>query len=221
MADRSFPLKIVDAKGLDEELREILRPGGRLRDGSGKSRRLPRYFYEIGSWDVALNTTLTPHFMVWEFINVDVREAERLRIGWPRYIPCAVTLLAAHLELLRQEVDTFVHIAANGGYRSPSHALSTHASLHCWGTAVNIHRIGDDDMDDEKTIRRYAATVAKLFPTLWTRPYGSRPGQADDHLHLDLGYVTVLPRDSSAEERDEEDPLPEDEEVSAVAKVGA
>ena len=86
---------------------------------------------------------LTPNFGLWEFIDVDVREAEPLR-RFPRYVPCAVTLLARALERFRDHVGTFVHVAANGGYRSPAHALTAHASPHCWGTAANIYRIGDD-----------------------------------------------------------------------------
>jgi hypothetical protein len=53
---------------------------------------------------------------------VDVREVEAMRT-FPRYVPCAVALLATALEVFRAEVGTFVHIAANGGYRSPGHAL--------------------------------------------------------------------------------------------------
>ncbi|HEX8243102.1 MAG TPA: hypothetical protein VF541_06395, partial [Longimicrobium sp.] len=137
-------LKMVDGTTLGAEYRAVLRPGELMRDRSRRVRRLPRFFYEIPSWDVALDTQLAPHFQLWEFINVDVRETELLRASWPRYIPCAVSLLAAYLELFRQEVGTYVHVAANGGYRSPAHKLSGHASAHLFGTGANIYRIGDD-----------------------------------------------------------------------------
>ena len=32
------------------------------------------------------------------------------------------------------------------------------------------------------------------------RPWGHGPGLSDDHLHLDLGYVTVVPREAAGEE---------------------
>lgn len=195
MADfGSLPLRVVDAMTLRPEYREVLQPGTLLATRDGQGYTLPRYFLEIPSWEAALETQLSEHFSVWEFLNVDVRETELLRSSWPRYLPCAVVLLAAHLEVLRREVDTYIHIAANGGYRSPAHALSTHASTHCWGTAVNLYRIGDDWLDDEPTIARYRELLGRLLPGTWVRPYGEEGGDADDHLHLDLGHVTLTPR---------------------------
>jgi hypothetical protein len=202
-------LRVVDALELDAEYRAVLRPEETLRTRQGVDRALPRYFLEVPSWEVAVETQLTPHFSVWEFLNVDVREAEILRMDWPRYLPCAVTLLAAHLEVLRRELDTYVHIAANGGYRSPGHALSTHASPHCWGTAANIYRIGDEYLDGEETIAKHRALVERLLPGVWIRPYGPDEGEADDHLHLDLGYVTVTPRARERQQADEEPEGPE------------
>ena len=194
-----FPLAVVDGLSLCPELRAVLRPGELMRDRAGRWRRLPRFFYEVPSWDVALETRLAPNFEVWEFLNVDVREAERLRTEWPRYLPCAVSVLAAFLELLREEVDTYVHLAANGGYRSPAHALSTHASPHCWGTAANLYRVGDHWLDEERTVRRYARVVERLMPGVYVRPWGHAAGEADDHLHLDLGWTVVVPHDTPGE----------------------
>lgn len=217
-----FPFRWVDGLTLGDEYRAVLRPGELLRDRSRRLRRLPRYFYEIPSWEAARDTALTEHFMVWEFINSDVREADLLRRSWPRYIPCAVAVLAAQLELFRRVVDTYVHIAANGGYRSPAHRLSAHATTHSWGTAVNLYRIGDDWLDDEKTIRRYARVARELIPGLWTRPWGHDVGEADDHLHLDLGYTEAVPHDSPGEDAGETEPLPEeDERVAEAEEVGA
>ena len=188
-----FPLAIVDGIRLEKSIRDALLPGRILHDSSGRARRLPRYFYEIPSWDQAMSLQLSPNFALWEFIQTDVREAAALRT-FPRYIPCAITLLAASLERFREAVGSFVHIAANGGYRSPQHALSMNATPHCWGTAVNIYRVGDVYLDDRESIERYAAVARQALPGVWTRPFGTGRGQTDDHLHLDLGFVLSMPR---------------------------
>jgi hypothetical protein len=191
-------LRVVDGRDLDGALRRVLQPGGTMTDRSGRVHRLPRYFYEVESWEQALELPLAPNFMLWEVLTVDVREAAGQR-SFPRYVPLAITLLAAHLQALRHAIGTYVHIAANGGYRSPRHALSTHASTHCWGTAVNIYRIGDDDLDTRERIERYTGVVRDVLPHAWVRPYGPGVGQADDHLHLDIGFVTAIPRDAAAD----------------------
>lgn len=195
----SLPLPVVDALELDEARRAALRPGEVLRDRDGHARRLPRFFYEVASWEEARVTPLAEHFTLHELMVVDVREAAELR-AFPRYVPCAVTLLGAHLELLRQAAGTLVWIAANGGYRSPSHALVDHASPHCWGTAANVYRIGDDWLDSREKIERWSEVAARVVPASWVRPWGHERGFADDHLHLDLGWVRLTPRDRDEEE---------------------
>lgn len=194
-----LPLPVVDAVELNPAHRAVLRPDEALQNEEGRLRRLPRFFYEVDSWQTAQQVMLSEHFSLWEFLTVDVRESE-LQRTFPRYIPCAVTALAAHLQVFREAVGTFVHIAANGGYRSPSHALSTHASTHCWGTAVNIYRVGDDFLDTEDKIERYARIARKSLPGWWVRPYGSEKGYADDHLHLDLGFLLLVPREAPSEQ---------------------
>ncbi len=196
----SLALPVVDAFELDDVHRAVLRPDELLADREGRPRRLPRFFFEVDSWQTALNTRLTEHFELWEFMGVDVREAQPLRI-FPRYVPCGVTLLAAHLEVFRQAVETYVRIAANGGYRSPGHRLNQHASAHCWGSAANIYRIGDDHLDNEEMIQRYSRMIARLLPGAWIRPYGHEAGFADDHLHIDIGYVLVSPHDAPGDRR--------------------
>lgn len=203
MADQAP--RVVDGLTLPAELVAALRPGELMRDRLRRPRRLPRFFYEIPSWEAAQNTRLTEHFYVWEFINVDVRETELLRSGWPRYVPCAVSLLAACLELLRGEVGTYVHVAANGGYRSPAHHLTSHASPHCWGTAANLYRIGDDWLDDERTVSRYGMLAERILPGIRALPWGHGIGETDDHLHLDLGYTVMVPPDAAGEEAAVED----------------
>lgn len=190
----SLPLPLVLAGDLPSEVRELLRPGEALRDRTGAARVLPSSFLRVDSWNQALETELTPHFKLWELIGVDVREAPLAR-SFPRYVPCALVLLAGALELFRLEVGTLVHVAANGGYRSPGHALSRHASRHCWGTAANIYRIGDTWLASREEIEKYAAIARRVIPGVWVRPFGLEDGEADDHLHLDIGYTVFDPVD--------------------------
>lgn len=188
----TLPLPLVRAHELPADWRELLRPGQALRDRGGVEHVLPSSFLRIDSWQQAIELPLTPHFKLWEFIGVDVREAPLAR-AFPRYVPCAVLLLAAALELLRLEAGRYVHIAANGGYRSPAHALSRHASRHCWGTAANIYRVGDAWLDTPEAIEKYAGLARRTIPGVWIRPFGPEDGQVDDHLHLDLGYTVFDP----------------------------
>jgi hypothetical protein len=185
-------LTIVDGLDLAEPHRLLLRPGELMRARSGTEHRLPRFFYAIESAAVAVNTQLTPHFALWEFIEVDLREPALLR-AYPRYVPCAVTILATALEVFRTEVGAPVRIAANGGYRSPAHAGSSSGSPHSWATGVNVYSIGSEYLDSAERIGRYAEIASRTLAACWTRPFGPHPGQADDHLHIDLGYVTVVP----------------------------
>jgi len=185
-------LKIVFGAELDKEVRGCLRPGEVVPDRHGGKRRLPSTFYEIPSWEAAMETRLTPNFGIWEVIDVDVREAAPVRT-FPRYIPCAVVVLAMYLQSFRDELGRVVRIAANGGYRSPAHAYSHHASTHSWGSAANIYRIGDDLLDSSARIRRYAQLASSMLPGARIRRYGRQPGYAFDHLHIDLGYLTLDP----------------------------
>lgn len=190
----TLPLPLVRGTDLPDDVRELLRPGQTLRDRAGQARVLPSSFLRVDSWQQALETDLTAHFKAWELIGVDVREAPLAR-SFPRYVPCALVLLASALELFRLEAGTYVHVAANGGYRSPGHALSRHASRHCWGTAANIYRIGDTWLDSREEIEKYAAIARRAIPGVWVRPYGQEDGQADDHLHIDIGYTLFDPVD--------------------------
>lgn len=189
----SLPLRIVDGRRLEKKYRDALRPGAMLSDAYGQAHMLPRYFYEVPSWDVAMRLQLSEHFALWEFIHTDVHEAAPLRT-FPRYVPCAITLLALALEQFRDAVRSFVHISANGGYRSPGHGLTVHATPHAWGTAVNIYKIGDRMLDEREVLDQYAEIAYKSMPGVYVRPFGRKPGFTDDHLHLDFGYVIAVPR---------------------------
>lgn len=193
------PLPVIDGLALAATHRDLLNPGGLLTGRDGETHRLPRYFYEITSWEVALATQVSAHFGLWEFIDVDVREASPLR-AFPRYVPCAVSLLAAALEVFRGEVGAPVRIMANGGYRSPAHTLSTGGSPHCWGTAADIYRIGPELLDTPSRIERYAAALRRAIPFSRIRPTGDSIIATDDHVHIDIGYVTVVPRGASEQD---------------------
>lgn len=213
----SLSLPVVDGRTLDEEFRAALRPGELVPDRQGRLRRLPRFFYRVESWDEALASRLTPNFGLWELIDVDVREAEVMR-QFPRYVPCAIVLLATHLQVFRDRVGTVVRIAANGGYRSPGHALSTPATPHSWGVAANVYRIGDELMDSREKIEKYTRIVREALPGVWARPFGTGEGTVFDHVHLDLGYTTVVPLDAPGEDGDAESSREEGESVTGTAE---
>jgi hypothetical protein len=188
----TLPLPVVRGDDLPPELRQVLRPGETLQDRLGAARVLPSSFLRVDSWSQALETQVSPHFTLSELMVVDVREAPLAR-AFPRYVPCALVLLAAGLELFRVEVGTYVRVAANGGYRSPGHGLTRHASRHGWGTAANIYRIGDTSLDTREEIEKYAAIARRVIPGVWIRPFGQQDGEADDHLHVDIGYTVFDP----------------------------
>lgn len=190
-------LRPIDGLNLSAEYRALLRPGEAESDSAGNVHHLPRFFYEIGSWQDAHKIRLAPHFTLAELMLVDCREADLLLRHFPHYVPCGIILLAAFLEDLRREVGAPVFISANGGYRSPAHKIGGAKSIHAWGTAANIYRIGDTLLDDAKSIERYGAIAASLGRAVFVRPFGSRKGETDDHLHLDLGYVSLTPRECS------------------------
>lgn len=199
MSELSAPqvLKVVDAFDLDDELRSILRPGEMVRDDQGRRHRLPRYFYEIASHEVAMQTRLSQNFSLNEFILVDLKEAPRLQ-QYPRYVPCAVRTLAFYLQQFRAMIGLSVHIAVNGAYRSPAHKLSQHATPHMWGTAADFYRVGNNILKTKELIEKYNDAAEDLSADVTVLPYGPVPGKnADDHVHFDLGYITVVPREIS------------------------
>ncbi|HEY2568758.1 MAG TPA: hypothetical protein VGI25_05525 [Candidatus Udaeobacter sp.] len=190
-------LQAVDGLSLPEMYRALLRPGEAESDFHGAIHHLPRFFYEINSWQEARDVHLAPHFTLAELMLVDCREAKPLLSQFPHYVPCAIGLLATMLENFRQEVDAPVFISANGGYRSPAHEMGGGKSIHCWGTAANVYRVGDTFLADAKSIEKYAAIAASLSPIVFARPSGVEHGETDDHLHIDLGFVTLTPRGCS------------------------
>jgi hypothetical protein len=190
-------LKVVDAFDLDDELRSLLKPGEMVRDEQGRRHRLPRYFYEVPSREAALEIRLTPHFGLNELLLVDLKEAPRLQ-QFPRYIPCAVRLLAFYLEQFRHAAGVSVHVAVNGGYRSPAHKMSLNATPHMWGTAADIYRIGTTILKTREAIDKFNDIAEDVSEDIHVLSYGHVTGaNADDHVHLDLGYITLVPREIS------------------------
>src|SRR6266699_3942556 len=180
-------LRAIDGLNLPEEYRALLRPGEAETDFCGNAHHLPRFFYEISSWQEAHQVRLAPHFTLAELMLVDCREARLLLSQFPHYVPCAIVLLARFLEDFRREADAPVFISANGGYRSPAHQIAGAKSIHAWGTAADIYRIGDTFLNEAKSIKRYGTIASSLTRAVLARPFGSRKGETDDHLHLDLG----------------------------------
>jgi hypothetical protein len=190
-------LRAIDGLNLPDEYRTLLRPGQAETDFLGNMHHLPRFFYEIGSWQEAQEVRLAQHFTLAELMLVDCREARLLLNQFPHYVPCAIVLLARFLEDFRRDVDAPVFISANGGYRSPAHQIGGAKSIHAWGTAVNIHRVGDTFLSDAKSIEKYGGIAASLSPAALVRPFGLERGKTDDHLHIDLGFVSLTPRECS------------------------
>src|SRR5216110_4131735 len=190
-------LRVVDGFNLPEEYRVLLGPGEAETDSHGNIHHLPRFFYEITSWQEAHEIRLARHFRLSELMLVDCREATLLLGQFPHYVPCAIALLATSLEDFRREVDAPVFIGANGGYRSPAHQIGGAKSIHAWGTAANIYRIGDTFLCDTKSTEKYRTIAASLSPAVFVPLFGREKGQTSDHLHIDLGYTRLTPRECS------------------------
>lgn len=186
-------LEVVDGLKLSDRHRKLLRPGEPIADEDGRVHHLPRAFYSVPSWAAAHATRLAPHFKLAELMTVDCQEADLLLREFPHYVPCAITLLAGFLEAFRRAADAVVFVSANGGYRSPAHRRSSGKSAHCWATAADLYRVGDTYLNDEKSIAKYAEIADSLGAHIFVQPYS----EGDDHLHVDLGYITVTPREMS------------------------
>ena len=141
-------LRAIDGLMLSAEHRAALRPGEAVSDENGSVHHLPRFFFEVPSWEEAHTIRVATHFTLSELITVDSREAELLLRTFPHYVPCAILALARYLEDFRREVDAPVFISANGGYRSPAHRVDKGVSLHSWGTAADIYRVGDAYLEE-------------------------------------------------------------------------
>src|SRR4051812_18911240 len=123
--------------------RAALRPGEGLTDENGVVHFLPRFFFEIPSWEEAHNVRVASHFALSELITVDSREAELLLRAFPHYVPCAILALARYLEDFRRQIDAPVFVSANGGFRSPPPPLKPRFLLPSRGGAGRIYPVGE------------------------------------------------------------------------------
>jgi hypothetical protein len=48
-------------------------------------------------------------------------------------------------------------------------------------------------IDTREAFDRYAQIARATIPGVRVRPFGTDRGEADDHLHIDLGYVVAVP----------------------------
>jgi hypothetical protein len=56
---------------------------------------------------------------------------------------------------------------------------------------------------EQASIETYNRVAEELTDDWWIMPYGHEIGKADDHIHLDLGYLTVVPREISEDAGEE------------------
>ena len=165
MADVARPLPArasVDGRRLAKEYRDALAPG-RHRAATTHGHRAPAAALLLRDPVVGVRDErrLTPHFGLWELIQTDVREAAALQT-FPRYVPCALPLLALRLELFRAAVGTFVHIAANGGYRSPRHGSDRQRDAALLGH-------GGQHLPHRRRVSRRRARRSSATPTIARR----------------------------------------------------
>ena len=95
-------------------------PGGTLCDHAGRARVLPRYFYEMPTWEQARARICPPLHALG--IHPDRRSRGGPAPRFPAVRPVRNDSAGVRLEQLREAVGTYVHIAANGGYCSPRHS---------------------------------------------------------------------------------------------------
>jgi hypothetical protein len=76
--------------------------------------------------------------------------------------------------------------------------MAINGTPHMWGTAADIYRIGSTILRGKEGIDRYNEIAEDISADVNVLPYGHVTGMnADDHVHLDLGYVTSIPREIS------------------------
>ncbi len=191
----SGPFEAVDGLRLEGALVTLLKPAEAVSDDLGNIHFLPRFFYEVPSWEEAKKARISEHFTFAELMSVDCREARPLLDSFPHYVPCAICVLGRYLEAFRQKVEAPVFISVNGGYRSSAHKRNKVTGPHSWGTAADIYRIGDTFLDTRRDIEKYGEIARSLGAEVFAKPAGEGQGKTDDHLHIDIGYVSYVPRE--------------------------
>jgi hypothetical protein len=77
-----------------------------------------------------------------------------------------------------------------------------------WGTAVDLYRIGNVVLREQAPIETYNRVAEELSDELYVMPFGHEVGKADDHMHLDLGYLVLVPREISEDRMEMPQPVP-------------
>ena len=62
---------------------------------------------------------------------------------------------------------------------------------------------GNEWMNDRDSIERANSAISRISPSLWVRPYGPDRGEANDHVHIDIGYAILEPRGAMGEDPEE------------------
>jgi hypothetical protein len=76
--------------------------------------------------------------------------------------------------------------------------MADYATPHMWGTAADVYRIGTAILKTKELIEKVNDLAEELSDDVMVLPYGHQLGTtADDHVHIDLGYVLVIPREIS------------------------
>src|SRR5437763_14744548 len=107
-------LNAIDGLKLAAEYRAALLPGEAVEAENGALHHLPRFFFEVPSWEEAHSLRVATHFALSELITVDSREADLLLRTFPHYVPCAILALAHYLEDFRRAGDAAVLISSVG-----------------------------------------------------------------------------------------------------------
>ena len=161
-----------------------------LQDRCGISRTLPSSFLRVDSWSQALETPLSPNFKLWNWIGVDVRET-------PLMGPSALRSVRGRAAGRRARTvpPGSRHLCARGRQRRLSLAGACAqparlAPLLGHGRQHLPHRrhLARQPRGSRRRRHRTARDSG-----VWIRPYGPEDGQADDHLHLDIGYTVFEP----------------------------
>ena len=195
-----FPLPIVDGLELDAPVRSLLMPGVPVRDSHARLRRLPRFFYAVESWNVALETQADAAFR-----DVGVHGRRSVRAG------AAAPVSRATCRAPSRRSPRISRCCASRSARrftSPPTAdidrrrtaSRSPGSPHCWGTAANIYRIGDRVSRRARRDRKVRGARDRSAAGAARAAVRAGPGCVDDHVHLDLGYVTAVPADAAGEE---------------------
>jgi hypothetical protein len=138
-----------------------------------------------------------PHFTLAELMLVDCREARVLLKPVSRITcPCAILLLARFLEDFRREVDTPVFISATAGTARRRIKLAARKAF-MRGARRQISTGSATLFFPMQSPLESMARSRHHLVRLFLFDFGHEKGQTSDHLHIDLGFVSLTPRECS------------------------